>query len=109
MRGSSGPSDPSAFAPSREPGFFATMKPYLSTSAPSRSAQSSSPPAVSVGSLGMLSPPLELTKELASSLLRFTVRVDSFAGVWEQMLLSSEVSGRLLVSASQFTSLSFPC
>jgi hypothetical protein len=100
---------PSPFAPSREPGFFETMKPYLSTSAPSKSAQSSRPPALSVGSLGMLSSPLELTKELESSRLRFTVSVDSFAGTFEVMLLSTEVSGKLLVSASQFTSLSFPC
>lgn len=109
IRGSSGPSRPSPVAPSREPGFLATMNPYLSISAPSRSAQSSSPPAVSVGSLGMWSSPLELTKELESSRLRFTVRVDSFAGLFEVMLLSTEMSGKLLVSSSQLTSLSLPC
>lgn len=57
----------------------------------------------------MLSSPLELTKELESSRLRFTVRVDSFAGTLEMMLWSTEMSGKLLVSASQLTSLSLPC
>lgn len=106
MRGSSGPSSPS---PSQAPGFFATIKPYLSTSAPSKSAQSSRPPARSVASLGMLSSLVELTKELESSRLRFTVKVDPFAGVSAVTLLSTEVSGKLLVSVSQLTSLSLPC
>jgi hypothetical protein len=57
----------------------------------------------------MLSSLVELTKELASSRFRFTVRVDPFVGASAMMLLSTEVSGKLLVSSSQFTSLSFPC
>jgi len=57
----------------------------------------------------MRSSPLELTNELASSCLRFIARVDSFAGMFEVILLSRETSGRLVVSSSQSTSLSLPC
>jgi hypothetical protein len=77
MRGMSGPSMPSPF----DLVFLGMMKPYRSTSPPSRSAQSSSPPAASVGSLMMTLPCRELINELVSSLPSAATE-EPFAGVF---------------------------
>jgi hypothetical protein len=84
IRGSSGPSRPSPL--DFDLVFLGMMNPYRSTSAPSRSAQSSSPPAVSVGSLTITLPCRELISELVSS-LPSTTTDEPLAGVLVTALL----------------------
>lgn len=87
------------------------MKPYRSTSPPSRFAQSSSPPAASVGSLEMAPPCLELMTELASSFASM-VTDEQLGVVFAALELSTKLFWRLLVSAacvSQLTAPSSPC